>query len=174
MEEYRHRCAKCGADKPHLHHIDEDPSNNDPMNLIPLCPNCHLNDQHNPTSRIEIGKLHLFRAHKDPLILDARFHPIYVRQQFLDAVNSGDDVDNLGARAYELIEFVQSFEKGDFYAKQLKSLIREPFFVMVLGDGIDNSRQREDYQRAYVKRLRDNRTMVQALLVELIRYQGWN
>jgi hypothetical protein len=28
LNEYNHRCAKCGSDKPQIHHIDEDPSNN--------------------------------------------------------------------------------------------------------------------------------------------------
>ena len=40
LKEFNHRCAKCGTDNPHLHHIDENPSNNDPLNLIPLCPCC--------------------------------------------------------------------------------------------------------------------------------------
>jgi 5-methylcytosine-specific restriction endonuclease McrA len=74
MGEFNHRCAKCGADHPHLHHIDEDPSNNDPMNLIPLRPNCHLIDQHNPTQRIEPERLMLFRKYKDPAILTPQFH----------------------------------------------------------------------------------------------------
>jgi hypothetical protein len=37
LKEYHHRCAIRGEDNPQLHHIDEDPSNNDPLNLIPLC-----------------------------------------------------------------------------------------------------------------------------------------
>ena len=36
------RCAICGFDRiVAIHHIDEDHSNNDPINLIPLCPNHH-------------------------------------------------------------------------------------------------------------------------------------
>ena len=48
LKEFNHRCAVCGGDRPHLDHIDEDPSNNDPFNLLPLCPNCHIRDRHNP------------------------------------------------------------------------------------------------------------------------------
>ncbi len=55
LAEFNHRCAVCGADRPHIDHIDEDPSNNEPMNLLPLCPNCHLTDKHNPTSKIAGG-----------------------------------------------------------------------------------------------------------------------
>lgn len=35
-------CEACGATgKLHVHHKDEDPSNNDPSNLRTLCPTCH-------------------------------------------------------------------------------------------------------------------------------------
>jgi len=50
LKEYRHKCAVCGRHDPQLHHIDEDPSNNDPANLMPLCPNCHIQDIHAPTT----------------------------------------------------------------------------------------------------------------------------
>jgi 5-methylcytosine-specific restriction endonuclease McrA len=83
LKEYRHKCAVCGRHSPQLHHLDEDPTNNDPKNLLPLCPSCHLQDIHDPTSPPELRKLRLFRIHKDPLILDPRFHPIYRRMGFL-------------------------------------------------------------------------------------------
>lgn len=35
------RCCVCQIPFVVLHHIDENPSNNDPDNLAPLCPNCH-------------------------------------------------------------------------------------------------------------------------------------
>ena len=38
---FLHKCAFCGREKPQLHHIDENPSNNEETNLLPLCPNCH-------------------------------------------------------------------------------------------------------------------------------------
>lgn len=44
LKEYAHKCSVCGAPHPQLHHIDEDPSNHSPHNLLPLCPNCHLTD----------------------------------------------------------------------------------------------------------------------------------
>jgi hypothetical protein len=39
LREFNHRCAICGKERPQIHHIDENPANNDPLNLIPLCPN---------------------------------------------------------------------------------------------------------------------------------------
>lgn len=37
-----HKCAICSFDKiVAIHHVDENHNNNDPKNLIPLCPNHH-------------------------------------------------------------------------------------------------------------------------------------
>ena len=42
MQHYKHECVVCGFDKiVAVHHIDENHFNNDPKNLIPLCPNHH-------------------------------------------------------------------------------------------------------------------------------------
>ena len=71
LEEFNHRCARCGVDHPQIHHIDETPSNNDPLNLIPSCANCHLIDEHNPTRKIEKGILKLFRTYKDLILKTA-------------------------------------------------------------------------------------------------------
>src|SRR5258708_3400137 len=84
LKEFNYRCAVCGEDRPHLHHIDEDPSNQDSLNLLPLCPNCHLTDQHNPTARRDPRLLRLFRVHKDPTILSPQFFPLFERLLFLD------------------------------------------------------------------------------------------
>jgi hypothetical protein len=35
------RCCICQTPFVQIHHVDEDPSNNSPDNLAPLCPNCH-------------------------------------------------------------------------------------------------------------------------------------
>ena len=45
LKEYNHLCSICGAPRPQVHHIDEDNANNDPLNLLPLCPNHHLRPQ---------------------------------------------------------------------------------------------------------------------------------
>ncbi|MCC4309757.1 MAG: HNH endonuclease signature motif containing protein [Alcanivorax sp.] len=178
LDEYDHRCAVCGGDRPHLHHIDEDATNNIEKNLLPLCPNCHLRDQHNPTRKVDIPKLNLFRNFKDPSILRPQFHPIYVRQRFLDDVEVNvEPVQDLERKSNELIEFVASLEMGDFYSKRIKELIGRPnrAFVYSFGGGRDAaferlmSRARKDYRQ----QLFDNNQYVKELLIELLRYQGW-
>lgn len=178
LDEYDHRCAVCGGDRPHLHHIDEDATNNTQENLLPLCPNCHLRDQHNPTRKVGIPKLQLFRKFKNPGILKPQFHSIYVRQSFLDNVEvNAESVDSLEKHATELIEFVASLEMGDFFSKRLKELIGRPnrAFVVSLSGGHDPefARQMSRSRRDYRQQLFDNNQYVKELLIELLRYQAW-
>ena len=41
IEKCSNSCCICQTPFIQVHHIDENPSNNDPDNLVPLCPNCH-------------------------------------------------------------------------------------------------------------------------------------
>lgn len=178
LDEYDYRCGVCGGDRPHLHHIDEDATNNVPENLLPLCPNCHLRDQHNPTRKVDIPKLKIFRKYKDPGILKPQFHPIYVRQSFLDDVEVNvEPVEELEKHANELIEFVASLEMGEFYGKRLKELIGKPkmAFIFSLDGGHDPEfeRQMRKSKEQYRQQLIDNNEHAKALLVELLRYQSW-
>ena len=178
LDEYDHRCAVCGGDRPHVHHIDEDSSHNELSNLLPLCPNCHLRDQHNPTRKIDIPKLRLFRTHKDPAILKPQFHPIYLRQVFLEDVSQNEEpVRDLERQAKELIEFAQSLEMGEFYGKRLGEQIAplRRMTVLSLGGGPDPrvEIERREANRDYRARLLANREAAQYLLVELLRYQPW-
>ena len=178
LKEYRHRCAVCGGDDPHIHHIDENHSNNLLENLLPLCPNCHLRDQHNPTRMIEVPKLGLFRRYKDPSILKSQFHPVYARQLFLDSVVDGSDsTDELEGQATELVELVQALELGSFYATRLLELIgppSRPVYLYVDGS-YDSAYERELLlrNRKYREQLIANREAAKALLVEQTRYQSW-
>lgn len=178
FDEYDHRCAVCASDRPHLHHIDEDATNNTLENLLPLCPNCHLRDQHNPTRKVDIPKLKLFREYKDPSILKPQFHPIYLRQMFLDDVQINiDPVDSLEKKASELIEFVASLEMGDFYSKRLKELIGRQsmafMFSLSSGHNPEFERQVNRSRESYRKQLVENNKHAKGLLVELLRYQTW-
>ncbi len=177
LNEYSHRCAICGGNDPHIHHIDEDHSNNLVENLLPLCPNCHLRDQHNPTRKIDVSKLKLFRRYKDPTILKPQFHPIYLRQIFLDSVESGEaDVKELGYKANELVEFIKAFEMGKFYAKQIDELLelRYPSTVSFSDDSESfYESQSRNINRAYREKLIANREAVQRLIIEQLRYQKW-
>src|SRR3990172_12412188 len=150
LKEFNHRCAKCGGDNFQIHHIDKDPSNNDPMNLIPLCPNCHLFDLHNSTISIDQEKLKLFRKHKDLAILKPQFHPLYNRMIFLNNVNKDSDIKELVKNAEELIDFLLTLDKGDFYSKKILKLIRKPSHpsITIIGDP-DSDRLRKIHQKEY-------------------------
>ena len=178
LDEYNHRCAVCGGDRPHVHHIDEIPSHNELQNLLPLCPNCHLRDQHNPTRKIDIPKLQLFRKYKDPAILLPQFHPIYTRQAFLETVQLNDEpTDELKRQAEELIELVQSLEMGEFYGKRLTEQIGplRRAIMMSLGGGHDPryEQQVSEVRRDYRQKLVGNKDAARQLLVEMLRYQPW-
>lgn len=178
LDEYDHKCAVCGVDRPHIHHIDEDASHNELDNLLPLCPNCHLRDQHNPTRRIDIPKLKLFRKYKDPSILSPQFHPIYCRQLFLDDIEINEDSSTFFERkGKELVEFIAALEMGGFYSKRIEELLKAPsrMFVMSLGGGPDPEYERQRRESNYEsrKKMVENKNAVQSLLVELLRYQPW-
>jgi hypothetical protein len=178
LGEFNYRCAICGADHPQIHHIDHDPSNNDPINLIPLCPNCHLTDQHAPTKDTEPEKLRLFREYKDPTILKPQFHPLFVRLNFLKVIEDDSDTKELDKKATELIEFISELEMGTFYARRLTELIRKPRYASStsLGERGSELRYREkqkEYDQEYRNQLYKARNTVYTLVVELLRYQPW-
>lgn len=179
LDEYSHRCAVCGGDRPHLHHINEKPKDNDQMNLLPLCPNCHLRDQHNPTRRVDAAKLRIFRLHKDPSILKPGFHPIFLRQAFLEHIEPGEaSTTEIEDQAKELINFVKVLEMGEFYGGKLKELSFPPSRprIYFLGSGVSTpSYEREERQenQDYRQRLIASRYEMQQLFVEMLRYQGW-
>ncbi len=172
LAEFNHRCAVCGKDRPQIHHIDEDPSNNDPINLIPLCPNCHLIDQHNPTLPIDPAKLSLFRRYKDPVILGPQFDPLFRRLRFLDDI--GDDPKEAGEverKSLELVAFVRVLQMGEFYSRQIQELVRRPHHSGIIDEGY--SARAKELSREYLKNLPAVRDRVYDLAVELLRYQTW-
>ena len=175
FREFNHRCAICGGERPHVHHIDEDPGNSDPLNLLPLCPNCHLRDQHDPTAPMDRDKLRLFRQHRDPMILHERFKPLWARCRFLLKSDSLSRED-LSAAADELSQFVRALEMGEFYGTRLQGLLSEPPHARVWSSETPQStfdqwkREETAEYRALVNR---NRTEALRLVVELLRYQNW-
>ena len=178
LKEFSHRCAVCGADNPQLHHLDESPANNDPQNLIPLCPNCHLTDQHNPTRRHDPKKLSLFRTFKDPCILFPQFEPLFDRIRFLDSVDQAFDPDACSERARDLVGFVGDLEMGAYYSKKISELVTAPAwgFAFFLGDPESERRHEEsraEWRVEYQRKLLQNRAAVQKVVVELLRFQKW-
>ncbi len=175
LKEFNHRCAKCGANNPHLHHIDENPSNNDPLNLIPLCPNCHLVDQHNPTRLVEPGKLRLFRIYKDPTILKPQFHALYARFLFLESSEGLYSLDELEEKAIELLDFILTMEKGDFYVRAIGKLILPNDLVIYNESKTRFANPEQKIQRGleYHQELQKAKERVYELIVELLRFQSW-
>jgi hypothetical protein len=179
LKEFNHRCAICGADRPQLHHIDEDPSNNDPANLIPLCPNCHLTDQHNPTQPIDPKKLSLFRRYKDPTILTPQFHPLWLRLRFLDEIGEFEVAETQKA-ALDLIAFVQVLEMGAYYFKPLTELLLMPqspsIYGLGGGDPFESTRlaqEQLDYETEYLRQISSATGKVIDLVIEMLRFQKW-
>mgnify|MGYP000854145153 CR=1 FL=1 len=174
LDEYRHRCAICGGDKPQLHHIDEDPSNHDPMNLLPLCPNHHLNDlhdKHDPTAKFDVERLKLFRRYKDPTILDHRFAPLWRRcQSFLNSLDLPQD--HLSSAANELLDFVSVLKLGRFYRRKIAGFAFGRFQYISLGHP-ENSRMVTRLREDAAESIRLHRQEIEALIVELLRYQNW-
>ena len=177
MNEFNHKCAICGKERPQVHHIDEDPSNNDPLNLIPLCPNCHLIDQHNPTGIVDPAKVRIFREYKDPAILTPQFHTLFVRLKFLDHVLDTQTPYALQKRAEELVAFVAELEMGKFYSPQIHNLTkpRQYSHRATGGSGataeLQVAQQREAAE--FREQLRNVRSRVVHLVVELLRFQSW-
>lgn len=179
MKEFNYRCAIGGEDNPQLHHIDGDPSNNDPLNLIPLCPNCHLSDQHNPTRAIEPDKLILLRSYRDPMVLKPQFHPLFLRIQFLDIDKTPDpDPVVIEHQAVELVEFIAEMEMGTFYSKKINKLIEKTKYAGIWtgapGGQERKKRQNEERGIEYLQKLREVKEEVYKLIMELLRFQKWN
>jgi hypothetical protein len=174
LDEYNHRCAVCGADRPQLHHIDEDPSNHDPLNLIPLCPNCHLSDKHNPTVTPNPNLLALFRKYKDPCILKPQFIPVFQRMVFLDMVDSDQfTTDAMRSSAEELQDFVGEMEMGKFYAKKIGELSHPKYTRLAVAVDMRAEERSQERKIEYQAQLRQNRETISALVVELLRFQKW-
>lgn len=179
LNEYNHRCAICGADRPQLHHIDEENSNTVADNLLPLCPNCHLTDQHNPYTKIDIGILKLFRKFKDPAILKPQFSPIYSRLKFVIEIEDyHNNYKQLCKDANELIAIVNEFEMGNFYSNKLKELI-EPIY-RGFSASYSSSKSatykfvsNNDPYEEYIQKITLNRDEAIFLIIEMLKYQTW-
>lgn len=176
LSEFNFRCALCGKDRPQVHHIDEDPSNNDPANLIPLCPNCHLSDIHNPTQALAPEKLALFRKYKDPFILKPQFQPLFKRLEFLQRLDH-TDLHALKSETKELLEFVAGMEMGAFYAKEIKKITNKPY-MRAFEDLTEAGKAKllagkEGELLFYKENLTKDKERIYDLITELLRYQKW-
>jgi hypothetical protein len=181
LKEYNHRCSICGTNNPHIHHIDENPSNNNLDNLIPLCPNCHGNIHH-PTSHISANKLKLFRKYKNDRILSDEFEPLFRRMIFLYNLEIDSAIVEINDCVNELVEFVSYLEKGTFYSQRIKDLIgqSDSTFAFAFVFPVETNYQKQQHEEdgkikriSYIKRLQENREQVDNLIVELLVFQNW-
>ena len=169
--EFNHRCAICGRERPQVHHIDENPENNDLPNLLPLCPNHHLSDQHDPTRRLDPLLLSLFRQHKDPQILSARFEPVFRRLRPLLIAKSSSTFRELADAASDLSSFIGRFAMGDYYFGQLRMLLD---WEGASGCNTENEAAvLEVHRQRFISRIQANLPAAIRLLVEQLRYQEW-
>lgn len=177
LKEFNHRCAVCAAEKPHLHHIDEDRSNNDVLNLLPLCQNAHRLDPHDPTKPLESGKLSLLRRYRDPSILKPQFHPIYRRLSFLSDIEETSRVEELNEKVEEAVNFLVSFEMGVYYGGRVHEMLRPPpcAYNFSARSGVTELMRQAELQhdQEYREQLRQVREEVFFLVVEMLRFQRW-
>jgi len=171
LREYSHMCAICSKERPQVHHIDEDPNNNEPLNLLPLCANHHLSDQHNPTVKVDPRRLSLFRRYKDPQILSPQFSPIFNRIVFLLLPRPSMSYDELLAKAVDLARFVGSMSMGTYYEKAVSELLDWSFPAAYNLNAIDTYFEKRD--AAFRLKVEDNSDRVVHLVVEQLRYQSW-
>ena len=174
LNEYRHRCAICGADRPQVHHIDENPNNNDIANLLPLCPNHHLTDQHDPTTQIDPRRLAFFRKYKDPQILSPQFAPIFHRMAFLLSVRTSLSYEQLMGASNDLVRFVAVMHMGGYYHKVIHELLDSAYPIIYRADDpVAADAQLRTAEGAYREQLEQNSERVVQLVVEELRYQSW-
>lgn len=178
LREFHCKCAVCGSHSPHLHHIDENPSNNAEANLLPLCPNCHLRDVHDPTARPDPAKLCLFRKHKDPLILDHRFQPLWKRSRFLHDYSLRSYPYRFTRYADDLTRFLRSFRMGAYYAERVEYEVKYQFqsYRLKLTEDFGEDPGNEVMDTPATQRAAFDHCAVtiETLIVEMLRYQEWH
>jgi hypothetical protein len=191
-KQYSNLCAICGKADPQVHHIDENPSNNEPLNIIPLCTDCHLIKIHkkNIYPR-EI--IRLFRVYKSKLILSDKFLPIFNRMKFLLAEDiSSYDSKVLQSEYNDLISFIKAMEMGILYAGKIKKLLYFPleYHVEIVAyppdpeyDALVGRSSSSTYSsksnnkgssiKAFTDMYRENKEKVIGLIIEQLIYQKW-
>ena len=178
LSEFNHLCAICGGPRPQLHHIDSDICNHDPDNLIPLCPNHHLTDAHDPTQPIDSGLLALIREYRDPAVLDPRFQPIFKRLKLIKkrlASPPERPSQQWFHQAFEAIidvwRFLRVFEKGAYYADEIVRSFGMPNKHDDVFPNQSSALSLDFMTKAKEPTFPLSKT--EELLMEFIRYQTW-
>ena len=174
MNEFSYLCAICGKTQPQIHHIDQDASNNALDNLLPLCPNHHLLDAHNPTSPIPTAKLILFRKFRDPAIFLSQFSPLFDRMKFmLEPELLSSELHELQSMTADLLKFVSYLNMGNYYSHRIYPLIG---WIQPTSDsqGVLQTLDREQNAgHLYRAKLIAQSDGAVRLLIECLRFQNW-
>ena len=155
---YHHKCALCRRNPPppELHHIDGNPSNNDTINILPLCPNCHSS-----IARVSPITILLFRKHGRREILSVEFEEVLKKCAFVVELSADDWIPWFIAPAEDLVAFVRQLDMGKYYAPRLKRLIwSEPEI---------ETPTVEEYKVFHTLRC----SAIENLIVDLLPHQGW-
>ena len=183
--EFSYLCAVCGKPWPHIHHIDEDATNNAVENLLPLCPNHHLIDAHNPTGKFNPLQLRLFRKHRDPAILLAQFQAVAERLRFLlEPPSPALPFHVQHANAQDLLLFVKSMKMGNYYSERLRPILdarvrhipsnaTTQSTLEAANQMVQAMLQDEKLQTQYCDSLREQTERIVSLVVEQLRFQEW-
>ena len=157
LKEYHHKCSVCDASEPtpELHHIDEDPSNHDSLNVLPLCPNCHR-------SKLNPKILSVFRKYKSREMLSIQFDQLFNKASLIFDLSEDEYYPSCYVLGKDLVAFVHTLKKGKYYAPKLNELIR----VLPQAD-IETPEQWRDF-------LKQRHEEIMRLIVELLPFQNWN
>jgi len=156
LKEYHHKCAICEASQPdpELHHIDEDPSNHDSLNILPLCPNCHR-------SKLNSRILLVFRKYKSREILSVQFEQLYKKVAIIIDLSDCDYYPACYELGTDLVTFVRTLKHGKYYAAKIDGLIRAlP----------ELDRETPEEWKAFLKQRHEE---IMGLIVELLPFQNW-
>jgi hypothetical protein len=158
LKEYHHKCAFGHANppQPELHHIDGNPSNNDSLNLLPLCPNCH-----SYISKFDPRILLLFRKYKKNEILATEFKPLFNKVALISELSDDDYFSYCFALGKDLVAFVSTLKNGKYYAPKINKLIRA---------APEPDPETPEEWKASLKQRREN---IMELIAELLTFQNW-
>ncbi|MDB4897475.1 MAG: hypothetical protein JWN15_3737, partial [Firmicutes bacterium] len=107
-------------------------------------------------------------------ILDPRFHPLFLRLRFLEAVGPGTDGGAIAAGAAEMVGLMRGLRQGQLYADLVDELLRRPTYLDFSGlgePGWQSCCSGDD--EPYYEQVRRVRGRVLELVLELLAYQDW-
>lgn len=184
LKDFNYRCALCGGDRPHVHHIDENPANNEPLNLLPLCPSCHISDQHDPTRGFDPVILRLLRKYRDPTVLSPQFIPLYRKLDlinrlcntvFLKTTENREECQeafrSLKVAVDDLVGFIKCLNMGPYYSRRVYQALGGP--LTRLSPGIQSQNEIENSSNEVWNRIMLDLIETEIIIIESLRYQDW-